>query len=455
MDGNRENEAVDRLRTHLAWGVRGTFLLAVGLAILWLFAGYRAPAPQAYPGREKVVFWHMWTGDHAKMVQRIVDRFNESQDRYEVISVTVAGGTLKTLIATAGGVPPDCMAQWDSVIPAWAERGALTPLDELMGPQEWQRLESQMYPAVKSIGMYEGHFYGLSVGMNIFAMYYRTDHFQEAGLDPAQFPRTLEELDRVAERLWRVRGGRIERIGFMPGRIQDWVAVFGGRLYDPQTRQLTLTEPRNVAALEWIARYAGQYDFERVQAFTASLPSNLSANWPFISGAYSITVDGQWRVDELRRFAPDMPYATAPIPYPEGGRPNAGWCNGNFMVIPSGARNKAGAWAFIRFWSGLDDPEQAAEFYTWGGWLPIMPSIAEAPAYEAYLEEHEPFRTFVEIMSSPNVQVTPPVPVQAFLVNRLNWAEEAAKRKRLSPAGALGQAEAEVNRELGLFFAAH
>jgi len=432
-------------------------LVAVTAAIVfagWLFFGYTPPKRQTLPGRQRVIFWHMWTSNWADVVNRIVDRFNRSQDRYEVVPLIVppTSGSLKTLIASVGGDAPDCMGQWDPVIPAWVERGALTPLEELMTPKEWQDVRYRMYPAVREIGTYKGHFYGLSTGMNIWAIYYRPSHFLEAGLDPNRFPETLEELESLADRLYRYdAAGRLLRIGFLTEWLAQWIAVFGGSLYDPQTNRLTLCHPRNIEALAWLTRHSDRYGFERLLQFRAGLPSTFAADWPFLSGAYSIVVDGQWRVEQLRQYGPEVDYRTVPIPPPRGGQPLACWSNGNFMIIPRTARNKEGAMAFIRFWSGVDDPHRAAEFYTWGGWLPIVPEITEAPAYQDYLRKFPEFRTFVKIMASPNVQVSPPTPVQAYLMNRLSWAEDAARRGVLSPRQALEQVAGDVDRELANF----
>jgi multiple sugar transport system substrate-binding protein len=96
----------------------------------------------------------------------------------------------------------------------------------------------------------------------------------------------------------------------------------------------------------------------------------------------------------------------------------------------------------------VDDPQRAAEFYTWGGWLPITPDVANAPLYQEYCRKYPQFRTFVEIMSSPNVQVSPPVPVQAFMMQRLGTAEDSALRESLTPRQALERLAAETQREL-------
>ena len=98
------------------------------LLFLWLFAMSPRETQEAslrkYPHRIPVRFWHMWSAEWKVVVDRIVDRYNRSQDKYEVIALSVPGGAdTKFLLGAMGGDPPDVMAQWNPVIPTWAEGG--------------------------------------------------------------------------------------------------------------------------------------------------------------------------------------------------------------------------------------------------------------------------------------------------------------------------------------------
>ena len=152
--------------------------------------------------------------------------------------------------------------------------------------------------------------------------------------------------------------------------------------------------------------------------------SSFSAGWPFITGHYSICIDGQWRVEQIAQYAPNLQYKTAPPPAPAGGRALASFATGNFMIIPKGARCPAGAWEFVKFWSGIDNPERAAELYTKGGWLPLMPAITDAPAYQAYLKKYPQFKTFADMLPSENIQTTPPVPYTIYLTDRVSVCDD-------------------------------
>lgn len=436
-------------------------LAVAGLIFSWVVSG---PAPRKHPEREAVHFWHMWPGKWKKVVENICDKFNESQPRYEVIPLSIPGRAAdsKFLLAVAGGDPPDCMAQWNQVIPKWAESKLIVPLNEMMTGEQWRDFQQTAYPVAQQVGMYKGNLYGVTIGLNLWACYYREQHLLDANLDPDRLPETLEELVAWGEKLHRFNEtGQLTRIGLLPQHWIQFAPIFAGGFWDAENARLTIATPENLRTLRFLADYRGKLGFENVVKFESSLSGQIGDAWPFMEGAYSITIDGQWRVQDLSDFnekarelaaktgkpAKVVNYRTAPVPPPKGGRERAGWANGNFMIIPAGARNPAGAWAFIKFWSGLEDPEQAALFYTWGGWLPINERVAKAKIYQAYIEKHPQFRTFVDMMSSPNIQPTPPVPFQVLLGDRIKAADESAMRGTLTPEEAVERLVREIDAE--------
>ncbi len=434
-------------RVAAAW--ISTVLLAIGLTVVLALPG---PPPRRHPQRIPVRMWHMWTAEWKEVVERIVARFNESQEVYEVLplSVPMINADAKLLLAVAGGDPPDVMAQWNPVIPKWAESGLLQPLNNLMSPAEWEEFQRDAYPAVKKIGVYKGNLYGVTTGLNTFACYIRLDYLREAGLDLAQFPDSIEGLGAWGDKLRRVDAqGNIKRMGFMPIYFTYYAPAFGDGFYDWRTGRLQLKTPENLRALNFLADQRRELGFQNVVRFESGLQIGLgNMDWPFMTGAYAIMADGQWRVEQIARYAPTLEYATRPIPPPAGGRKHFGYTNGNFMIIPKGARQVQGAWEFIKFWSGLAQPERAAEFYTWGGWLPPLPAIANAPIYREYVRQHPQFQTFLDLLPSENLQPIPPVPFQVYLFDRITQADEAAVRGSLTPEEALDRLEQEIAREI-------
>jgi multiple sugar transport system substrate-binding protein len=438
-------EADDRraARTFLALGV----VLIVGLVVAFALP---QPSVRQFPEREVVRFWHPWTAEWKDVVDEIVARFNASQERYEVVALSVPprAADTKFVLAVTGGDPPDLMAHWTPVIPSWVDAGLLEPFDAFLSLEEQRQLRAEMAPVARKIGEYQGKLYGISIGLNLFACYYHPAHFREAGLDPDQFPETLEELFAVAEKLDRYEGRVLTRLGLHTPPISHFAPLFGDGFFDWKTGELRLATAENLRALEFLTARRQRLGYDNVVRFMAGLDrDSFAAGWPFIGGFYSITVEGQWRIEQVARYAPSLEYRTALLPPPAGGRERAGFATGNFMMIPKGAKQREGAWSFVKFWSGIENPEQAAELAVLGGWLPMLPAVAEAPAYQAYLERYPQFRTFVDLLPSDNLQTVPPVPYTIFLMDRIYRADDMATRGLLTPAEALAALERDVAHE--------
>jgi len=417
---------------------------------LGVYTAFSGPPRQARKGRTPVRLWHLLSEEWLEPLERAVGRFNESQGRYDVIPLLLTGSEAdsKLLLAVAGGDPPDVMLTWTQGTSVWGQSGLLQPLDRFMTAEEKRAFLAEAYPIVRKSGWYKGHLYGITMGFDLFTCYYRTDHFQEAGLDPDHFPTTLEELAAVGEKLNHFdKFGKITRLGFLPQTFSHYVASFGGGFYDEQTQQVTLNTPENLRALEFLVETRKRLGLQEVIRFQSGLASDSGASWPFISGTYSITLDGEWRVEQIRRYAHDLKYRTVPLPAPKGGKPLASFSDINYLVIPTGARQPDGAWEFIKFWTGLDNQERAAEFFPWYGWMPLFPKSAQAPVYDKWLQTVPNYRTFLRVAESENIVATPPVPYQLYLRDQIENAGDLALRGTLTPRQALEKLEADIAQE--------
>ncbi|MBM3290309.1 MAG: extracellular solute-binding protein, partial [Candidatus Hydrogenedentes bacterium] len=317
MYGKRDHE-------HSVAGTRALWaiLIVVAASVLVAFA-LPQTTMRKFPDRTPIHFWHTWTAEWKVVVDRIVATYNASQNRYEVIALSVPAHTApsKILSSVAGGMPPDVIASWDPVIPKWAEGGIIMPLDDVMTSEERERVERSAYPIALKIGSYQGKVYGIVTGLDVYACYLRSDFARVAGLNPDRPPETLDELTAWGAKLDRFDGnGRLVRMGFLNplssvSGLAMFAPAFGGGLYDWDQRQLTLNTPDNLRALSFLAGTRERLGFANVVRFESGHSRDVSnAAWPFITGAYGITIDGQWRVEQIAQYAPDLDYTTFPIP---------------------------------------------------------------------------------------------------------------------------------------------
>ena len=423
-------------------------LLASGAAAA--FFDRPDPRHQTPTGRREVVFWHFWGGEDRDVVERIVDRFNhQHQNEYFVRAVAMPGANLdlKFFLALTGGEPPDLLNQDDPVVADWAHRQALVPIDELATAAEIDELPSWLLPAASKLGSYDGRLYALCNGLDVRALYYNKTMLSAHGLAP---PETLAELDAIAETIAPpgAEGSRAS-FGYLPDprRLWAWGIVFGGRFYDPQTGEITADGEPIVRALDWITGYRRRYGAEQVAAFRVGDQSLPGATFPLLEGRYAIVMDGQWRVRDIARAQqaqseqgrPVTEYGVCPLPPPAGGRRRAGWVNGNFFVVPRGAKNPDGAWAFMKFWSGFGGHEaEAARICVAGGWIPPSQAVVDQPAFQQHLEEQPLLATLVQLAAGPDQVPTPVIPgAGQFYKEIVNVAETAMYDDSAPPAGEL------------------
>ena len=416
---------------------RVVLALLAGVAALVVLA---PPAPSALrdPSRQRVTFWHMWGNEYQPTVERIAQRFNRSQDKYEVVPVYVPadGAMTKFLLSASGGRAPDLVSQWNPVMGTWSDRGLITPLDEVMTPQETARYRREAYPIMRAHATYRGRLMAMIAGVDVTAVYYRLDHLREVGVDRDHLPKSLEELMALALRLdRRDPGGRLRRVGFLPAYWKQLVPSFGGTF--GTSGRTTFDTPANRRAAEFVVGNQRRLGFENVGRFMASQAADTGLTQPLIAGNFSMLLDGQWRVGQTAKFAPNLDYAVGPIPPPAGGKAGASMTDPNYLMIPRASSCPKGAWAFMKYWIGMDDAEAGGRNVADMDWLPYCDRVARSRPYEAYLRRYPRFRTFVDLVASPNLQKFPVTPLQSFVTTALDKAQEATGRGTLGPDEAL------------------
>ena len=443
------------------WQLAAALVLVLMLTVL---GGCNEPPVTDLHERETVIFWHFWGGRDRPIVEGIVKRFNESQDRYTVRAIALPGSNLdlKFFLSVAGGDPPDLLNHDEPVVADWAHRGVLTPLDELANADELERLHQWLFPTAWQLGEYDQQLYALCNGLDIRALYCNKTLLDEHQLD---LPTTIDDLDRIAETIAPADepSGRM-RMGYLPhpGRLWAWGVVFGGNFADLQAddpnRQITADSPKIAEALDWMAGYSRRYGPGEVAAFRSGEQALTGAAFPLLANRrYAVVMDGQWRVRDIAEAQaaaaqsgqPIDEFAVTPLPSPAGGRRDAGWVNGNFFVVPRQARQKQGAWEFMKFWVGFEGSAAGtAQACADGGWIPVSQSVVQQPAYQQALVQQPLLSEFVRLASSPNQLPVPPLPVGSIYNQQVTQAAQDVLYRGDDPEQALRRAADEVRARL-------
>jgi multiple sugar transport system substrate-binding protein len=199
--------------------------------------------------------------------------------------------------------------------------------------------------------------------------------------------------------------------------------------------------------------YPEKYGAREIAAFQAGLSSERAQNLdPFISGKYSMQMNGPWKLGDLKNFGSDIQFGVVPPPVPEAGMPTANWTWGDIQIIPNGAKDPAAAAEFVLFTGGVNDPEGYVERVTWGDRpinVPVSQQVIDNPAFQEIVTAFPGFDVFVDALLSADIVGSPPVmAASAFYSDRMTAMLEKVLLLQQEPQAALDALTAEVQRQL-------
>jgi len=370
---------------------------ALGYALL----GPR-PSRERTDGRLVLDYWEKWTQNEADAMRTIVDRFNRSQSRLFVRYFSVGTIDQKSLIAIAGNSPPDILGLGNFSIPAYAESGAILPLDdfaakhairrEAYAPAVWKMLthvpptsrlrevggsaadhpeEHRLAEDSNSLAqsLAAARLFGIVNTCGSLGLFYNRALFRDAGLDPDKPPRTISELDEANRTLCRFvdprsgspaksedPGSVIARAGYLHMEPDWWTwfwgYFFGGSIYDESSDRAVCASDANVRAYNWVQTYPRALGVRRMITFQTGFGFYGTTDHPFLTGKVAMTNQGPWLANVIRQYKPDLDYAVAPFPVAdELYHPDqpVGLLDCDVLTIPRGARDPEASFEFIAF----------------------------------------------------------------------------------------------------------
>ena len=427
----------------LTLGLGAMGLLAIGAAIV----GERAVSREARKDRITVVYWEKWTGAEGQAMQETVSAFNASQDRIFVKYLSISGVDQKTMLATAGGNPPDVAGIWENQVFQFADAGALTdltPLADATGvrreqyiPVYWDEL-SQPRPGGTA------RLWALPSTPASLALYVRPDLVPPEFRTPETFPKDLKGLDDLSDRITRkTKTGGLALAGFLPSNPGwwnwSWGPLFGGTLM--KNGRPTVDTPEARAAFRWIKGYTDRYGSGSIQTFQSGFGAFASPQDPFMEGKVATELNGPWKGEYIELYKKGLNWFAVPFPYPEG-RPDLAdhaVVGQDVLTIPRGAKHPREAFEFIRYVQRQDVMERLCKAH--GKNSPL------AWVSEAFFRTHpnRAIRLFDALARRPQAIPIPKTGFHPQLSNEIGNAFSEVTAGTKTPEQALADAQRRVD----------
>ena len=405
---------------------------------------------EATSGRSTILeVWYPYGGDTATQLEAYWKAFEDSHPDIGIKAVYAANDlstNAKLFTAIAAGNPPDVTWIDGPQVSEWAARGALEPLDEQLAAAGITEEDYWTPSWIQTV--YNGKVWALTYGSDPnFGFFWNKDIFEEVGLDPEKPPLTIEEMGAMAEKIAKVDGGRIDRLGFIPWNVYGsansmvtWGWAFGGDFYDPEAQKVTADNPNNVKALEWMVDYAEKYDPTQISGFVAGF--GTGEQHPFLTGKLAMAPLGPWELSNINKYAPDLKYGITFLPQgPDGAEPHSSWVGGWTIGIPKGAKNKDAAFEFVKWISTSDEATNIM-----GSNFTQFPGYKNSPYYEK-VQTDPLLKPFYDILVETRHQ-RPVMPAQAFYMGALATAVDNAIFGKSTPEEALAEVTTTTQKEL-------
>lgn len=404
------------------------------------------PASQA-AGVTTLTLRYCWGGEgEVKAMEKVISAWNEKNPDIQVKGISGSIQTEQVAAAVAGGAPPDMVIMCDNgAVAGFAHDQVIMQLDPLLAAIGADK--SNIIPAALKWVTYQDGLYGLPFGQDTWALYYDTDAFKEAGLDPAKPPKTPDELWDYAAKLTKWNAdGTLARAGFIPDdpdrNLESTSNLFNCQFYDEAAKKITLNSPECVAWFNWYKKWYDEYNKNNAMIDLVSTRTGGDAGL-MISGQQAMAIYGEWEngAAYLPDAAPNLKYDTAPIPAVSSDKYGAAFINGNAFMIPTGSTNPEAAAKFGMYLM-TDEPTKTMAIQNAS--VPQLTSLLTDPEMTAIPHQ----KTFLDLVNHKDAWVTPMISVYGQIKDGLASALSAVTTGGADPQQALDELASQIQSQL-------
>jgi multiple sugar transport system substrate-binding protein len=428
-------------------------LSAVCLALALALGGL--VAPRTHAAAVTLTIWYPWAGVDGGVIVNWAQEYSRTHPGVQVNTLLVSGAGIsptstssgKFLAAVKAGTPPDAALYWgQDALPSLANVGAVQSLDALLGPVH---ISTSVYsPAAVKAMTFKGKIYGLPEMTNVRELYWNKDLFKKAGLDPNVPPKTIAQLDEMAQKLTVGSGGKIKQIGFVPWDDQGapiiWAGLWGASLFNAKGNP-TLTNPNLIKLLTWERSYVKRYGASKINSYMGSYSAGSTTNDGFIKLGEAMIFSGEWRETQMQEHGPTIHYGVAPVPSAPGQPYPMSFLDGNTWFIPKGV-SPSHAEEVLKFIQWTQDPKRNAAA---ADAVHNISPIREAQPLQKL--NHDPiFKEALYLAGHARLYTQNSSPYLIEVETALNTAFSSVQQGKQSPTAALTQAQQTVEREISL-----
>ncbi|MFJ5842016.1 ABC transporter substrate-binding protein [Streptomyces shenzhenensis] len=347
-------------------------------------------------GKGTITFWDNNGGVRTDIWKQVIADFEKKHPdiKVEYVGIPAASAQSKYDTAIQGGGLPDVGGVGTAMLAEVAVQGALEPLDDRVAKSSLNgRLNDGLLAISKSAGGGDD-LYQVPTSANNGTLWYRTDLFEQAGLDaPTTWSKFYEAADKLTDQGknrfgFTIRGGE--------GAIAPALdAVYGqtGITSFWKGDRTTVNDPRNVAALE---KYVALYKKVTPAADVNNDFTKMVAQWD--SGTIGMLSHNLGSYQDHLKALGDGKFRGIPNPTLEDGTRVQVSNPVDGLSLFKSSKNKAAAWKFIEF---ALSHEENSKFNESAGQVPANTDAAG----DAWIQQAEPTKLAAEALNGTGTKI--------------------------------------------------
>jgi multiple sugar transport system substrate-binding protein len=346
--------------------------------------------PVKDPTEPVTVTFASWVGNDVTMKKFAADFHKEHPNiTIEFQNVPAEQASTKLTTQIAANNAPDTAFVNASDTSDFASRGALVNLDSYIERSDVVKPDDYV-EAFKTFVTYEDSMWGLPIDGESTGLFYRTDLFEEAGIDGP--PETWEEFEETAAALTDPDANQYGYEVFASEAAYywyPWLYQAGGDLLTEDGQDVAFTSEEAKKAAEFY-----------VNLVNYSPPDYLNSNsydgrTAFVEGQVAMYMAGAWLAGTLHSESPQIDGKWTSAPLPDGPAGCKTTIAGDSLVMFSQTKNSDAAWLWLEY---LSRPENIAEwtYKSEGGTL--LPPLSSQLNSPDLVKEKPVLEGFAELM---------------------------------------------------------
>jgi multiple sugar transport system substrate-binding protein len=295
-----------------------------------------------------------WTHTHPPMIalnKKLIAEYEKAHPNVTIDYQQIPNTDFNTKMLTSlsNGSGPDVINMDDVALRGdYIPKRLLAPMDSAAQTAAEGRYLPNTLDGAKGP---DGKVYGLPTEFNATAFAINKAAFKKAGLDPADPPKTWDDVAADGKKLIAAGQGGFNFLYLSAGQYTQQLQILlnetGGRIVSDDGKKATIDQPLGVQALELWNTLVNKDKLG--DPHTAS----HDATAPFAdfeAGKTSMTVMYPWGVGQIAQDNPKTykNMEVVPLPQVDPSKPNGRWY-GYYMAVNKASKHQAEAWKFIDY----------------------------------------------------------------------------------------------------------